>query len=635
MLRAAFFCSLFAVLLSGSGLVQAATTSPTKTPGVADPPPKAPEGFTQIITPSFVVETDVSQAFTQKVAGMVAKAESKFNVLFKINADYLNGVSKQFIDNKYHIPGTFMSWRRAFVEVRVYKTEERFANEWFDLTGVTDKLQRLKQGMPGAYTGPRYEKDSEGKNVGKPILIIRSFLANRDDDELERTILHEMGHLYMQAFLLEYFGAPPKGQEGQKRGTPAWLGEGTAQLFENRWSNAASAQKARLRQEGMIYEAVKLGDSYPFEEFTNITNAHNLAAVAGDPLKATLNYAQSASVMDFMVNVNGAMFFSFLENLRAMNFEKNLANPDKNHVGELFSFQNECFKKAFNNDLSQVEQYWKDNVKKTMEAQLKKSPELYYWIGEYYLRRGKDKANDLARAEENFNLAMTQAPNKGEGYLGMGRMAIRKHDDENALKELTKAVELMPKDEDAWYYLGIAQVNVGKLKEAVESLTKSVKIYQLNHVALAGLGLAQFHSGEYEKSMENYEKAYQAFRNPYYLFQKGHAAFFGKKYREAQQGFAAFCDWFPQDAQGQMWYGLAAWRLNDKDFAIKKLEEASKLNPQDPTIMEALARAKKGETLTFALEKPEVAEAKPDPKNTDPKAPAEAKKKPDIRIEDE
>jgi tetratricopeptide (TPR) repeat protein len=518
--------------------------------------------------------------------------------------------------------------------VRVYKKEETFANEWLDQTGVTDKLQRLRIGLPGAYTfwGVRL-KDSDGKETGKPMIWIRSYVANRDDDELERTLLHEMGHLFTHAYMLTCLSHSAadnaKGPDDQKRGLPSWIDEGVAQLFQNRWSNQATAQKARLRQEGMIYEAIKLGDSYPFEEFTNITNSHNLKDVAGNPLHATLNYAQSASVMDFMVNTNGAMFFSFLENLRGENFAKNLANPDKNHISELFSGQGECFKKAFNGaDLAKVEDYWKDSCKKSMEAQLKKSPELYYWIGEYYLRRGKDKTNDLVKAEENFNLAMTQAPAKGDGYLGMGRMAIRKHDDDNALKLLTKAAELMPKDEDAWYYLGIAQVNTGHLKDAIESLTKSVKIYNLNHVALAGLGLAEFHAAEYEKSMDAYEKAYQAFRNPYYLFQKGHAAFFGKKYREAQQGFAQFCDWFPQDAQGQMWYGLAAWRLGDKDFAMKKLEAASKLNPNDPTIAEAISRAKKGETLTFALEE----ETKPDPKEAEK---TDTKKKPDVRIEDE
>src|SRR5262249_55038565 len=153
-------------------------------------------------------------------------------------------------------------------------------------TGVKDKQQRLRQGIPGGWNGGRYEHDSDGKEMGKQIRVIRTFIGNRDDDEVERILLHEMGHLFMFAFLIECSGAPAKGQESQKRGTPAWLAEGVAQLFENRWAtNQAKAQKARLRQEGMIYEAVKIGDYYPFKDFIEITNAHNLAAVAGDPLR--------------------------------------------------------------------------------------------------------------------------------------------------------------------------------------------------------------------------------------------------------------------------------------------------------------------------------------------------------------
>jgi tetratricopeptide (TPR) repeat protein len=309
-------------------------------------------------------------------------------------------------------------------------------------------------------------------------------------------------------------------------------------------------------------------------------------------------------------------------------------NKDKNHIRELYSFQNECFHKAFNCDITGVEDYWKKHVKEEMEKNLKTKPELYYWIGEYYLRRGKDKANDLLHAEENFKLAMDGAPKKGEGYLGMGRMAIRKHDDDNALKFMTKAVELMPKDEDALYYLGIAQVNVGKIKDAIDSLNKSIAIFALNQNALSGLGLACFHAGDFEKSAEAYEKAYQVSHNPYYLFQKGYASFYAKKYRDAQAAFNTFCEWFPQDGQGRMWYGLSAWRLGDKDFAMKQFEESKKLNPNG-MINDVIAMAKKGETVTFADEKEEVAAGKT-PEKTDDKTPATDKaKKPSIRIDDE
>jgi len=589
-------------------------------------PPKAPTGFFQTMTPTFSIECNASKAYTDKVATMVRGAEQRFYTLFSLTPDLVNGVSKQRFDKKGNIPGDIMKFCRPYISVRVYKDVDAFMDEWFDQTGVKDKQQRLRQGIPGAWFSmhPDYDKTHTVREI-------RTFVANRDDDEVERTLLHEMGHLFMQTYLLEFGGSPPPGQEAQKRGTPAWLGEGLAQFFEIRWSNAASAQKARLREECMIYEAVQIGDSYPFETFINVTNAHNLAAVAGDPLKATLNYAQSLSVMDYMINVNGTMFFSFLENLRAMNFEKNLRVRDASHIPELYSFQNEAFKKAFNTDLVAVETPWKKHIKTTMEAQLKKQPELYYWIGEYYLRRGKDKEKDAAAAEEKFKLAMTQAPNRGEGYLGMGRMALRKKDNEEAVKLLIKATQLMPKDEEPWYYCGAAQLNAGSVAEATESFGKALKLFPRSARTLAGLATAQFALGQYLKAAEQYEQAYQVTHNPYYILEKGRAAFFGKDYRLAQNGFSVFCDVFPNDPQGQLWYGLSAWRLNDRPFALEKLKKAATLNPEDRTIKEALALAEKGEALKFEREKEEPAAAgKTEPGKTP------AKGKPVfVRVEDE
>jgi tetratricopeptide (TPR) repeat protein len=586
--------------------------------------PKAPNGFFQSGTPAFIIECNVSKAYCDKVTMMVGKAEQQFYRLFKLTPELMNGTSKVKFDVKNNIPGDVMSLFgfTPFIEVRVYKDMESFSDEWFEHTGVKDKQKRLTQGVPGAWFSihPNYDKT-------KMVRDIRSFVANRDDDELERTLLHEMGHLFMHSYLLAFGGGqPPPGQESQKRGVPAWLSEGLAQWFENGWSKVASAQKAKQRQEAMIYEATQLGDSYPFDEFVNITNAHNLAAVAGNPLRATLNYAQSFSVMDYMINVDGARFFAFLENLRAANFENNLRAKDKNHVHELFSFQNDCFKRAFNCELADVEKYWKASVKKNMELQLKKQPELYYWVGEYYLRRGKDKEADLAKAEEKFKTAMTQAPKSGLGYLGMGRMQLRKHDNDTAVTTLTKATELLPKDDEPWYYLGMAQLSTGKTKEAVESLNKSLKIFPRSHRTVSGLATAYFHNSQYPKAMEAYEEAYQISHNPYYEFQKGQAAFFGKQYREAQTAFAVFTDAFPQDPQGMLWYGLAAWRLNDRPFAMEKMQAALKLNPNDPQIKGALEMAQKGETMKFEREQLDEATAAGKP----------AEKKPlVIQVEDE
>ena len=583
-----------------------------------EPPPKVAPGFSQELTWACYVETNVSPAYTKKVAAMVKSAEEKFYKLFKLTPELMQGWSKEKFDQKNNIPGSIMVdlGIRPWIDIRVFKDQEGFADEWFTLTKVTDPQQKATMGMPGAYfsLGPDTEYDK------RAVRKIRSFVSNRDDEELERTLLHEMGHCFVESYMLAFAGIKgAKQASDDKKDLPAWLNEGIAQLFELIFTNTPSSQKARMKQQAMIYEAVNIKDSYPFKDFVEIANAHNLKAVASDPLKATINYAQSASVMDYMVHVDGVRFFNFLTNMREFHIKRNLHNSDKNHVSELFSFQDEAFKNAFNCSLPEVEKFWVADLKKKMEDQFKKQPELHYWIGEYYLRRKKGGEADLKRAEEEFNIAMKEAPTKGEGYLGMGRMAMRKSDYVGALPMLEKAAKFMPKDEDSWFYLGFAQLNSGQHKEAVESFSNSLKIYARNANALSGLGSAALEAGQYDKAIKAYDDAFVSSRNPRFLFQKGQAAFFGKKYEIAQAGFAAYVAIFPNDSQGQFWYGLAAWRLGQKEFAMKKYAEAAKLQPNDGMIKQAIELAQKGESLKFQREtdEPAVADASKESKKSE------------------
>jgi tetratricopeptide (TPR) repeat protein len=565
-----------------------------------EPIPKPEPGFFQAFTPALVVETDVSAAYAKKLAQIVQTAEMRFYKLFKLTPELLKGVSRIKFDDHHDIAGTII-WDLGFHQytiVRAYKDRKSYEDEWFAGRQLKDKAERLRLGAPAAYFNITWDKDKK-----KLLRSIRTYVANRDDSEMERLLLHEMGHLFMKSFLLEFDGGPPAGQEEQKRGTPSWLQEGLAQLFENIWSTGAASQKNRLRQQAMIYEAVQNGDNSPFQDFINITNAHNLTDIASNPLRATLNYAQSMSVMDFMVNVDSVRFFNFLQNLRAANFEKNLRRRD-DHIPELYSYQDEACKKAFGAGLAEAEAGWKKHLKTYMEGLLKKQPEIYYWIGEYYLLRGKDKEKNWAKAEENFSLAMTKAPAKGEGYLGMGRLALAKGDVEKALATLAKAVQLLPKDDEAWNSYGMAQLRSKKVNEACESFNQAIKIYPRNALALAGLGNAAFASAQYGKAAETFGQAYEADQKIIYLFLKGQAGFFARDYKQAESDFASFCEVFPNDVEGQFWYGLTAQRLGDLDLAIKKLEAARTLNsnPKDTRMENALELAKKGKTFRFALE---------------------------------
>ena len=188
---------------------------------ILEPPPKIESGFTREMTLACTVETNISPAFTKKVATMVRNAEEKFYKLFKLTPDLMNGVSKEKFDVKANIPGDVMRaylGLRPWVDIRVYKSYEQFADEWFDHRGVKDPKERASTGLPGAYFSI-----SRDYNEKLGVRRIRSYVDTRDDDELERTLLHEMGHLFMISYMLEIGGDPPKGQEAQKRGMPAWL----------------------------------------------------------------------------------------------------------------------------------------------------------------------------------------------------------------------------------------------------------------------------------------------------------------------------------------------------------------------------------------------------------------------------
>src|SRR5205823_5954889 len=105
---------------------------------------------------------------------------------------------------------------------------------------------------------------------------------------------------------------------------------------------------------------------------------------------------------------------------------------------------------------------------------------------------------------------MKLAPAKGEGYLGSGRMLMQKRDYVSALPLLQKAADMMQNDEDAWYYLGMAQLNTTLYKEAVASLEKSLKLHPRSPNALAGMGRAAMEAKEFDKAVKAFEEAYEA-----------------------------------------------------------------------------------------------------------------------------
>lgn len=578
-------------------------------------PEAPPNALFQKLSPSgaFVIQTDVSKEYLHTLCQKITDSERKMLNHFKIPAGFLKGNDRQArIDPRFPgIRGDLLSsWGyKPWIEVRVFHKFEDFADEYFDLsdrlvarinhtpikkeTPEERAVRRLTEGVPGA----AYWRISDHDNKYYQRLI-RAYVGAKNPDEVAADLLHEMGHLFLETFLLEFAGSPKKGQEAEKRGTPAWISEGVAQLFQVNWATSKEAAKKRKQYHAMMYVALKAGDAYPFSAFMNVTNAHNLQAVADNPLKATLNYAQSYSVLQYMVDMKWQPFLQFLSNCRSYNLDD--LTRGKKKVSELYSVQERAFEDAFGVPFSEVEEHWKKHVIATLEKELKRDPSGHYWCGEYYLRR---KGTDyLTQAAARFKLAIEGAPKSGAGYLGMGRVGLVQGETETALKNLRVANKLSPRDEDVWYYLGVAQMRGGKAQEATASFEKAVALYPLFQHAHAGRAAAYFETRAFKKAAASYEAAHQISKQPQYLYSIGQAYFFDKDYTAAQKNFAAYCQVFPRDAQGQFWYGIAAQRLNQQPFAAQKLEEAVQLEPTHPMYKNALALARKGEQMRFSLE---------------------------------
>ena len=88
----------------------------------------------------------------------------------------------------------------------------------------------------------------------------------------------------------------------------------------------------------------------------------------------------------------------------------------------------------------------------------------------------------LKQAEEALRWSIDLDPADGYGHRNLGSI-IGKNAPEEAIKHFRKAVELMPKDSQSLYCLGLALFNAGEDREADEVLNRVLKVDSLSETA--------------------------------------------------------------------------------------------------------------------------------------------------------
>ena len=547
--------------------------------GAQDKKPEAPKpaDFYHTETVSFIVEISntLPKPYLTEAKNKVLLAEAFFSQIFKMPAGMLTGnlnenssafvkfTEKLKTDSRFNgkVPkNIYEEWfgLAGKVHFRIWDKRALFADEWFDLDKVP-QADRERRGVPGAYFAwGRFGTNPGDKELGKR--IIRSYVGNRQPKEVLASLYHEIGHLYLTSYLMN-FGP----------GIPAWLSEGFAELFAYALPTDKKTKRKIERNKAILYEVVQSNEFWKFDSFLEVTNAHNLQLVADKSVKSEIIYTQAWSVVEFLTSSPqySTRFLNFLDILRMTYFDSNLLNGGSKKT--MFELQKTAFNKAFGTDITNLEKYWVKYVNIKYKSDLDRHPEYNFYIGDFYLRRG-----NIQKAQEFFGLAAEKAPKFAESHLGLGRLAYTQKQYDEATIHFGSAIKADPENSESYTWLGYSFLALGKFDKANEIFEKGFEIDQDDddEDALNGYGMSLFYTEKYEKSAKIYEKAYDKSRNPNALLGQAKALFMTKEYTNARKLFSTLSTTM-DNPELSFWIGAASAYLKEKEYALTELSKAS------------------------------------------------------------
>lgn len=103
-----------------------------------------------------------------------------------------------------------------------------------------------------------------------------------------------------------------------------------------------------------------------------------------------------------------------------------------------------------------------------------------------------------AEAETWFRQAIVAAPDRPDGYLGLGMAELRGGEASNAAEDLNLAIKKDPRTPAAHLFLGIALYQLNRYDEAASALADELKLQPDSTEVLTWLGMAQLAAGRPE-----------------------------------------------------------------------------------------------------------------------------------------
>ncbi len=221
------------------------------------------------------------------------------------------------------------------------------------------------------------------------------------------------------------------------------------------------------------------------------------------------------------------------------------------------------------------------------------SDEALYLLG-FVLHR----ENKASESLEIYTKAAALKTPTGEDFKIVGLDYVLLNDYANAVKWLEKAVELEPKNKDAWYYLGRAYYSRSLLRDSRRAFLTVLDLDPRDARAENNLGLVLQSEAKPDEAMAAYRKAMEwqaggAHQSEQPFLNLGSLLLELDRAGEAIAPLEKAAELGPDNGSCHLKLGTAYLRVNRLLEAQRELEKAKRLEPENAAIHYQLARVYK------------------------------------------
>ncbi len=168
----------------------------------------------------------------------------------------------------------------------------------------------------------------------------------------------------------------------------------------------------------------------------------------------------------------------------------------------------------------------------------------------------------------------------GGTYCGLANDKIG--NSRQAIRDYGKAIELDPKDAEAYYGRGCAYANLEDYRQAIRDYDKAIELDPKYAHAYFNRGIAYSKLGDYRQTIMDFDKAIE-------LDPKNAKAYYGRAvayanledYRQATRDYDKAIELDPKDANAYCNRGIAYGKLGDYRQEIRDYDKAIELDPKD------------------------------------------------------